>query len=88
MCKIPNICLLKSCRGHHLITGFNRRIASFYQIKVDFKLKFGLRIKNLDYIISKFSPVLYLITFNSNKYNFLDKSLFIETNLSLKIFLD
>jgi hypothetical protein len=26
MCFTPNICLLKSCRGHHLITGFNRRI--------------------------------------------------------------
>jgi hypothetical protein len=26
MCKMPNICLLKSCRGHDLMIGFNRRI--------------------------------------------------------------
>jgi hypothetical protein len=25
-CVLPNICLLKSCRGHHLIIGFNRRV--------------------------------------------------------------
>ncbi len=28
MCFTPNICLLKSCRGHDLMIGFNRRIDS------------------------------------------------------------
>ncbi len=32
MCKPPNICLLKSCRGHHLMVGGNRRIAAFVAV--------------------------------------------------------
>ncbi len=29
MCFTPNICLLKSCRGYHLMIDFNRRIEIF-----------------------------------------------------------
>ncbi len=43
MCLTPNICLLKSCRGHHLMIGSNRRIGG---ISYEDIIKEGRRFKS------------------------------------------
>ncbi len=50
MCKTPNICLLKSCVGHHLMIGCNRCVAEaigLILVKISLCVKYCVTLMTL-----------------------------------------